>query len=107
MSEKEHTPSAFQAWKKQPMDSDTIECNHDCRIDCRMLTEAMCKEAEMIHFYEKLMIECDYPDVNSFVRELLEEKSRIVLRINQKLNEIRARGQVSDGIISSFEPDII
>jgi hypothetical protein len=51
------------------------------------------------------MIECDYPDVNSFVRELLEEKSHIVLRINQKLNEIRVRGQVSEGIISSFEPD--
>jgi hypothetical protein len=33
------------------------------------------KEAEMIHFYEKLMIECDYPDVNTFVRELLEEKA--------------------------------
>jgi hypothetical protein len=63
------------------------------------------KEADMIHFYEKLMTRCDYPDVNSFVRELLEEKSRIVLRINQKLNEIRAREQVSEGIISSFEPD--
>jgi rubrerythrin len=72
-----------------------------------MLTEAMRKEAEMIHFYEKLMIECDYPDVNAFVRELLEEKSRIVLHINQKLNEICARGQVSEGIISSFEPDAI
>jgi hypothetical protein len=53
------------------------------------------------------MTECDYPDVNAFVRELLEEKSRIVLHINQKLNEIRARGQVSEGIISSFEPDVI
>jgi hypothetical protein len=45
--------------------------------------------------------------VNAFVRELLEEKSRIVLHINQKLNEIRARGQVSKVIISSFEPDAI
>jgi len=99
--------SAIQTWKEQTMEPSGINCNHDCRITCKMLTEAMRKEAEMIHFYEKLMIECDYPDVNAFVRELLEEKSRIVLHINQKLNEIRARGQVSEGIISSFEPDVI
>ena len=99
--------SAIQTWKEQTMEPSEIDCNHDCRIICKMLTEAMRKEAEMIHFYEKLMIECDYPDVNAFVRELLEEKSRIVLHINQKLNEIRARGQVSEGIISSFEPDVI
>ena len=89
------------------MESEGIECNHDCRINCKMLTEAMRKEAEMIQFYEKLMIECDYQDVNSFIRELLEEKSRIVLRINQKLNEIRARGQVSDSIVSGYDPDLL
>jgi hypothetical protein len=99
--------SAIQAWKEQSMEPTSIECKHDCRITCKMLTEAMRKEAEMIDFYEKIMKECDYPDVNSFIRELLEEKSKIVLHINQKLNEIRARGQVSEGIISSFEPDAI
>jgi hypothetical protein len=105
MKKNEKSKSAIQEWKEQSADRKEIECNHDCRITCKMLTEAMREETEMIHFYEQLMNECDYPDVNSFVRELLEEKSRIVLRINQKLNEIRARGQVSDSIISSFEPD--
>jgi Zn ribbon nucleic-acid-binding protein len=107
MNQMSKEQSAIQTWKEQTMESSEIACNHDCRITCKMLTEAMRKEAEMIHFYEKLMIECDYPDVNAFVRELLEEKSRIVLHINQKLNEIRARGQVSEGIMSSFEPDVI
>jgi hypothetical protein len=103
----EKKQSAIQTWKEQTTKPNGVDCNHDCRITCKMLTEAMRKEAEMIHFYEILMAECDYPDVNSFIRELLEEKSRIVLRINQKLNEIRVRGQVSEGIISSFEPDAI
>ena len=107
MSQMGEKQSAIQTWKEQTMEPSGIGCNHDCRITCKMLTEAMRKEAEMIHFYEKLMIECDYPYVNAFVRELLEEKSRMVLHINQKLNEIRARGQVSEGIISSFEPDAI
>jgi hypothetical protein len=107
MSKKDTTQSVIQTWKERAMEANSIECNHDCRITCRMLAEAMRKEAEMIHFYERLMIECDYPDVNTFVRILLEEKSRFVLHINQKLNEIRARGQVSEGIISSFEPDAL
>lgn len=107
MSQMGKKQSAIQTWKEQTMEPSGIDCNHDCRITCKILTEAMRKEAEMIHFYETLMTECDYSDVNSFVRELLEEKSRIVLRINQKLNEIRVRGQVSEGIISSFEPDAI
>jgi rubrerythrin len=68
-----------------------------------MLNDAMRSEADMIHFYEKVMAACDYPEVNSFLRELLEEKSRMVLRINQKLNEIRAHGQAGEGIISSFQ----
>ena len=106
MSQMDKTQSAIQAWSERANESGSVKCSHDCRITCKMLTEAMRKEAEMIHFYEALMTECDYPEVNSFVRELLEEKSRIVLHINQKLNEIRARGQISDGIISSFEPDV-
>ena len=101
------TQSAIQTWSEQSIESRGERCNHDCRITCKMLTEAMRKEAEMIHFYETIMTECDYPEVNSFVRKLLEEKSRIVLYINQKLNEIRACGQVSNGVISDCNPEFL
>jgi rubrerythrin len=99
-------PTVIEQWNQQLHGHSEVECSHDCRVTCRMLTEAMRQEKDMIHFYEELAAKCDYPDVQAFVRELLEEKSRIVLKINQKLNEIRARGQVSDGVISSFEPDV-
>jgi hypothetical protein len=101
------TQSAIQVLSERAFESGSIKCNHDCRIACKMLTEAMRKEAEMIQFYETLMTECDYPDVKSFVRELLEEKSRIVLHINQKLNEIRACGQVSNSVISECNPEFM
>ena len=107
MKQLEKTQSAIQTWGEQAIEPDGPKCNHDCRITCKMLTEAMRKEAEMIHFYETIMTECDYPVVNSFVRELLEEKSRIVLHINQKLNEIRACGQVSNGVISDCNPEFL
>jgi hypothetical protein len=98
-------PTVIEQWNEKAHGHSGVECGHDCRVTCRMLTEAMRQEKDMIHFYEELAATCDYPDVQAFVHELLEDKSRIVLKINQKLNEIRARGQVSDGVISSFEPD--
>jgi hypothetical protein len=105
LTEKRH--SALQDWSEQSGESRGVTCNHDCRITCAMLVEAMRREAEMIHFYESIMSECDYPDVNSFVRELLEEKSRSVLHINQKLNEIRACGQVNNGVISDCQSEFL
>ncbi|RPI06581.1 MAG: hypothetical protein EHM64_02560 [Ignavibacteriae bacterium] len=107
MTQAENIPSAIKAWSDHANESAGIKCNHDCRITCIMLTEAMHKETEMIQFYETLMTECDYPAVNSFVRGILEEKSRIVLHINQKLNEIRACGQVSNGVISDCHPEFL
>jgi hypothetical protein len=107
VNQMDKTQSAFQHWSEQAIDSRGSTCNHDCRITCNMLTEAMRKEAEMIHFYESIMTECDYPEVNSFLRKLLEEKSRMVLYINQKLNEIRACGQVSNGVISDCNPEFL
>ena len=107
MSSGEKPQSAIHAWSEQIIESADLKCDHDCRITCKMLAESMRKEAEMIHFYETIMVECDYPAVNAFVRELLEEKSRIVLHINQKLNEIRACGQVSSGMSSECHPEFL
>jgi rubrerythrin len=89
MSDADHNPSMIRAWKEKMMTPDNIECSQSCRNTCGMLTEAMHDETEMVQFYERLMNECTYPDVHSFVRELVEEKSRTILRINQKLNELR------------------
>jgi hypothetical protein len=84
------------------MTTQNVECSHACRNTCGQLNEALREETAMVRFYEQVMKDCDYPDVNSFVRELLEERSRTVIRIMQKLNELRARGQILDGVISSF-----
>lgn len=84
------------------MSTQNVECSHACRSTCGQLNEALREETAMVRFYEQVMKDCDYPDVNSFVRDLLEERSRTVIRIMQKLNELRARGQILDGVISSY-----
>ena len=40
--------------------------------------------------------------LSGFVIDPVEEKSRVTLRLIQKLNEIHVRSQVIDGITSSF-----
>jgi len=80
-----------------------VKCAHACRNTCAMLSEALREESEMVRFYEKLGTECDYPDVHDMVRELIESRSRSVLMINQKLNELRARAEIMDGVISSYD----
>jgi rubrerythrin len=85
------------------MKLDQLECAHGCKNSCAMLSEAMRLESMHVQFYEKLIELCDYPDVNNLFQELAEERSKSILRIIQKLNEVEARSQIIDGVISSFE----
>lgn len=86
------------------MDAQHILCSHACRNTCAMLQEALKDEAAMVRFYTALKQKCDYPDVHDMIQQLIEERSKSVLVINQKLNELRARAGVLDGIMSSFDP---
>ena len=82
-----------------------IKCMHACRNSCGMLNEALRKEAAMVRFYEGVYSECNFPEVQSFLLEMIEEKRHAILRIIKKLNEIHASSQTMDGIISSFNSD--
>lgn len=85
------------------MNENSVRCAHACRNTCAMLSEALREESEMVTFYERLGHECNYPDVNEMLQELIGQRSRSVLMINQKLNELRARGEILDGVISSYD----
>jgi hypothetical protein len=80
-----------------------VNCVHGCRNTCAMLTEALREESEMVGFYERLQQECNYPDVHDMLLELIEARSKSVLMINQKLNELSARAAIMDGVISSYD----
>jgi hypothetical protein len=86
------------------MAPESVKCEHTCRNACAMLNQALREETAMVRFYEQILSQCDYPDVQSFIREQAEDRSRSVIRILQKLNEMRARAEIMDGVISSFDP---
>ncbi|HVO76224.1 MAG TPA: hypothetical protein VMT35_19530 [Ignavibacteriaceae bacterium] len=87
------------------MKSSEINCMHTCKNTCAMLNEALRKEAAIVRFYETLSEECNFPEVHRFIQEIIEEKRGGILRIIQKLNELHAHSQATDGIISSFDSD--
>jgi hypothetical protein len=79
-----------------------INCQHTCKNTCAMLNEALRKETSMIMFYKSTLEECNMPEVVNFINDLVEEKSKNILQIVQKLNEIHVRSQIIDGVASSF-----
>ena len=85
------------------MNETKVNCVHACRNTCLMLTEALREESGMVSFYERLQKECNYPDVQEMLLDLIEQRSRSVLMINQKLNELSARAAVIDGVISRYD----
>ena len=85
------------------MSETKAKCVHACRNTCTMLAEALREESEMVSFYERLQQECDYPDVHDMLLQLIESRSKSVLMINQKLNELSARAAIMDGVIASYD----
>ena len=78
-------------------------CEHACRTTCAMLNTILREETELMKLYETALAECDYPDVQGFVHDMMEAKSSSILQVLQKLNELRARGEVGNGVMASFE----
>ncbi len=77
-------------------------CQHTCRNSCAMLNEALRKETSLVMFYKSTIEECNMPEVINFLNDLIEEKSKTILQLIQKLNEIHVRSQILDGVASSF-----
>ncbi len=86
------------------MNTNDINCAHACKNSCAMLKKAIERETELSRFYEDLTSVCDYPDVQSFLSDSLKRHRQMIDRIREKLGQMEARGQVLDGIISSFDP---
>ncbi len=68
-----------------------------------MLSEAMREETSLVRFYEHVLTQCDTPELQLLFRELMEERSRAILKMMRQLNEIQARAQIQDGILASYK----
>lgn len=74
--------------------SHAIQCDHECRYDCAMLTEALRRESELGKFYDQILQQCDEPDVRAFIAELAEKRRACINQIVEQINRL----------YSSFDP---
>jgi Mg2+ and Co2+ transporter CorA len=70
-----------------------------------MLVEILRRETALMQLYEQIATDCDDPETNSLVNELKEKRGAIVEHIVSKLNQLRAQGEILDGIMDSYESD--
>jgi hypothetical protein len=70
-----------------------------------MLVEILRRETALMQLYEQVAVECDDPETNTLVAELKERRGVIVEHIVGKLNQLRAQGEILDGIMDSYETD--
>ncbi|MBE2281816.1 MAG: hypothetical protein IAE91_15635 [Ignavibacteriaceae bacterium] len=85
------------------MESGLFTCQHICKNSCASINEALRRETAAVRFYESVLENCNSPEIKTFLTELMEERRVAILKMIQKLNEIHARSQVIDGMISSFD----
>lgn len=81
-----------------------IHCEHACRETCAMLKKALRLEEESLAFYRSLRSECDYPEVQSLLDDLLTNRRSATDRIAAQLSTMQARGEVLNDVMSSFDP---
>lgn len=86
------------------MKKNEIHCAHACRSTCAMLVEALEREHKHSEFYSAVTAECDYPEVQSALAEVKDLRTRTIRLLEQKLEEMQARGEVLDSVKSSFDP---
>lgn len=81
-----------------------LDCEHACRETCAMLRKALRLEEETQAFYRDLRSECDYPEVQSLVDDLLTVHRSVSDRITAQLSIMQARGETLKDVMSSFDP---
>ena len=84
------------------MVENNVKCDRTCGESCAMLNEALRRETASVRFYESVFDDCNAPEVKSVLAEIVDERRVQILKIIQKLNELRAKSQAMDGIANSF-----
>jgi hypothetical protein len=79
------------------------KCKRTCDGKCEVLDNLLLQEKEALHRYETLIDMCDYPDVRTFLVDLLKAKQSFETRIAVKIEEFRVQSETSHDVLDSFE----
>ncbi len=80
-----------------------VQCIHSCRGLCNALTVAEHRELSTIKEYQTYLDQCNYPDVQVILRELISQHQRMLGVLQGKRAELTEKFNILDDINQSFD----
>ena len=79
-----------------------VQCIHSCYGLCNALTVAEQREQSAIKEYDAYLNQCNYPDVQVILRELISQHQRTLSLLQGKRMELTEKLKIMDDINESF-----
>ena len=79
-----------------------VQCVHSCRGLCNALSIAEHREMSAIQEYQTFLDQCNYPYVQSILRELISQHQRTLGMLQGKRAELTEKFNILDNINESF-----
>lgn len=79
-----------------------VQCIHSCRGLCNALSIAEHREVSVIKEYQTFLDQCNYPDVQAILRELITQHQRTLGMLQGKRAELTEKFNILDDINESF-----
>ncbi len=88
------------------MEENKINCDHACKSTCEALKGALKSENNILEIYNSVVDECSLPESKSLLSELINEKKKLVQKLEQTLNELQEKSHIIDDIAESYNKEV-
>ena len=88
------------------MEENKVNCEHACKNTCEALKKALKSENSILEIYTSVVDECTLPEVKSLLSELIDEKKKVVQKLEQKMDELQEKSHIIDDIAESYNKEV-
>ncbi len=88
------------------MEKNKVNCEHACKNTCEALKKALKRENDILEIFNSVVDECSLPEVKSILSELIDEKKKVVQKLEQKLDELQEKSHIIDDIAESYNKEV-
>lgn len=88
------------------MEENKVNCEHACKSTCEALNGALKSENNILEIYNGVVDECSLPEVKSLLSELIDEKKKVVQKLEQKMDELLEKSHIIDDIAESYNKEV-
>jgi rubrerythrin len=88
------------------MEENKVNCEHACKNTCEALKKALIGENDILEIYNNVVDECTLPEAKSLLSELIDEKRKVVQKLEQKMHELSEKSHIIDDIAESYNKEV-